>query len=143
MILSYIQNNKIGIQTISGALDDISNFLRVSMEEFWEQFGMELTGFFITTIDIAQDTEDGKQILQAISQKSAQSIAGYTWQQDQSFNVAKEALTKGGDVGLLGAVLITGGLSGGSQMGQMIMTPEPTAAEKAESQKQNRTRNWC
>ncbi|HON32122.1 MAG TPA: SPFH domain-containing protein [Candidatus Syntrophosphaera sp.] len=135
VILSYIQNNKIGIQTISGALDDISNFLRVSMEEFWEQFGMELTGFFITTIDIAQDTEDGKQILQAISQKSAQSIAGYTWQQDQSFNVAKEALTKGGDVGLLGAVLITGGLSGGSQMGQMIMTPEPTAAEKAESQK--------
>lgn len=127
VILSYIQTNGIGIKSVSGHLEQISNFLRVSMEEFWEQFGLTLTGFYITSIDLDHSTPDGRQILQAMSQKSAQSIAGYTWQQDQSFNVAKEALSKGGDVGLLGAVLMTGGLSGGGQMGQMMMTPAPTA----------------
>lgn len=127
VLLSYIQNNHIGIKTVSGELESVSSFLKISMEEFWEQYGMRLTGFFITTIDIDNSTEDGRQILKAMSQKSAQSIAGYTWQQDQSFNVAKEALTKGGDVGLVGAVLMTGGLSGGGQMGQMMMTPAPTS----------------
>ena len=132
VILSYIQNNHIGIKSVSSELESVSNFLRVSMEEFWEQYGMKLTGFFITTIDIDDSTNDGKQILRAMSQKSAQSIAGYTWQQDQSFQVAKEALTKGGDVGLLGAVLMTGGLSGGGQVGQMMMTPNPDPGQTAQ-----------
>jgi len=136
VLLSYLQNNRIGIKTVSSELETISNFLRISMEEFWEQFGMKLTGFFITTIDIDQDTEDGREILKAMSQKSAQSIAGFTWQQDQSFNVAKEALSKGGDVGLLGAVLMTGGLSGGGQMGQMMMTPAQTSDQTVPQQKE-------
>ncbi|PKN73748.1 MAG: hypothetical protein CVU49_09925 [Candidatus Cloacimonetes bacterium HGW-Cloacimonetes-2] len=131
LILSYIQNNGIGIKTVSAHLDQLSNFLRVSMEEFWEQFGMKLTGFYITSIDLDQSTVDGQQILKAMSQKSAQNIAGYTWQQDQSFNVAKEALSKGGDVGLLGAVLMTGGLSGGGKMGEMMMTPNGQGAQPA------------
>lgn len=133
VILSYIQTNGIGIKSVSGHLESISNFLRVSMDEFWEQFGMILTGFYITNIDLDQNTPDGQQILQAMSQKSAQSIAGYTWQQDQSFNVAKEALSKGGDVGLLGAVLMTGGLSGGGQMGQMMMSPASAAGQPQQS----------
>ena len=83
---------------------------------------MLLTGFFITSVDLDTSTEDGKKIAAALSDRSAQNIAGYTWQQKQSFGVAGNALSRGGDMGILGAAAMTGMLGGGG-MGQAMMQP--------------------
>jgi hypothetical protein len=61
---------------------------------------MLLTGFFITSVDIDTSTEDGKKISAALSDRSAQNIAGYTWQQKQGFGVANTALSGGGAIDL-------------------------------------------
>jgi len=109
VILSYMQNNKIGINSISGHLEELSKFLKTSIEEFWEDYGFLLKGFYITTIDIDATNEEGMRIRDALSKKSAQNIAGYTWQQGQTFEVAEKALTQGSEIGLFGAVMLTGG----------------------------------
>ena len=57
---------------------------------------MELTGFYITSVDLDSRTPDGKKIADALADRSAQNIAGYTWQQKQSFGVANNALSSGG-----------------------------------------------
>ena len=63
-----------------------------------------------------------QEILAAMSKRSAQNIAGYTWQQDRTFSVAEQALSNDGTGGILGALLLTGG-NGGSGMGSAIMQP--------------------
>ena len=124
-VIAFMQANQVGITTISARLDDLSNFIKEPLEEFWETYGMLLTGFYITSVDLDTSTEDGKKIAAALSDRSAQNIAGYTWQQKQGFGVANNALTQGSDLGMLGAVAMTGMLGGGGGMGQALMQPAP------------------
>ncbi|MCL2244956.1 MAG: SPFH domain-containing protein [Treponema sp.] len=122
-IITFMTANQVGITTISARLDDLSNFLKEPLKEFWEEYGMLLTGFYITSVDLDTSTADGQKIAAALSDRSAQNIAGYTWQQKQGFNVANNALSGGGDMGILGAAAMTGMLGGGGGMGQAMMQP--------------------
>jgi membrane protease subunit (stomatin/prohibitin family) len=122
-IIGFMSGNQVGITTISARLDDLSKFIEQPLKEFWEPYGMLLTGFFITSVDLDTSTEDGRKIAAAISDQSAQNIAGYTWQQKQGFGVADHALTQGGDMGILGAAAMTGMFGGGGGMGQALMQP--------------------
>ena len=133
VIISYMQTNRIGIKMISASLDNLSQFLEQPMREFWEDYGFILTGFYITSIDLDTSTEDGKKIAAAMADRSAQNIAGYTWQQKQSFNVANNAFSKGGDMGVMGAVMMTGAASN-SGMGNMMMQPPGMAQSQAPQQ---------
>lgn len=119
-IVSFMTSNRVGINQIAAYLEQLSKFLESPLKEFWEDYGMELTGFYITSVDLDTSTEDGRKIAAALSDRSAQNIAGYTWQQKQSFGVAGAALTKGGNVGVLGAVMMTGAM-GNSGMGSAMM----------------------
>ena len=126
-ITAFMQANQAGITTISARLEDLSNFIKEPLKEFWESYGMLLTGFYITSVELDTSTEEGKKIAAALSDRSAQNIAGYTWQQKQGFGVANNALSKGGDMGMLGAVAMTGMLGGGGGMGQAMMQPAQQA----------------
>ena len=122
-IISFMQANQIGITTISAHLEGLSNFINDPLKEFWEKYGMLLSGFYITSVDLDTSTEDGKKIAAALSDQAAQNIAGFTWQQKQGFGVANNALSGGSDLGMLGAVAMTGMLGGGGGMGQALMQP--------------------
>jgi membrane protease subunit (stomatin/prohibitin family) len=124
VIISFMQTNQVGITTISARLEDLSKFLNDPLKEFWESYGMFLAGFYITSVDLDESTPDGKKIAAALSDRSAQNIAGYTWQQKQGFGVANNALSQGGDMGILGAAAMTGMLGGGGGVGQMMMQPQ-------------------
>ncbi|MDR0639908.1 MAG: SPFH domain-containing protein [Spirochaetaceae bacterium] len=139
-VISFMQANGIGLQTISARLEDLSRFLHDPLKEFWESYGMLLTGFYITSVDLDTSTEDGKKIAAAMSDRSAQNIAGYTWQQQQGFKVAGDALTRGGDMGILGAAAMTGMLgSGGGGVGAAMMQP-PQTGGPADGYAPNQTR---
>ena len=128
-IIAFMQANQVGITTISARLDDLSKFIQDPLKEFWETYGMLLTGFYITSVDLDTSTEDGKKIAAALSDRSAQNIAGYTWQQKQGFGVANNALSGGSDMGILGAAVMTGmiGGGGGAGIGQAMMQPPQQA----------------
>ncbi len=117
-VLQFMINNRIGLKQISAHLDSISEHLKTVMLPFWENLGLELTKFYVTSIEIDSSTESGRRVLDAISRQSAQSIGGYTWQQEQAFGVANNAIDgiSNNNSGILGAVLATnmmGGLAGG------------------------------
>ncbi len=122
-VLQFMINNRIGIKQISAHLDNISEHLKNIMLPFWENLGLELTKFYITSIEVDSSTEVGRRVLDAISRQSAQSIGGYTWQQEQAFGVANNAIDgfSNNNGGLLGAVIATnmmGGLGGGGTVMQ-------------------------
>lgn len=120
VILQFIMSNRIGIKSISAFLEGLSDNLRQSIASYWEDYGFQLIGFYITTIEVDSNTDAGKAILKAMSQQSAQIIGGYTWQQSQVFELgdkAVDSIGKGNNQNsLLGAVLATnlmGNMSGG------------------------------
>ncbi len=136
-ILQFIQSNKIGIKQISGFLEHISETLKKSMIPFWEEYGFNLSGFYVTTIEVDGATEVGKRILEAMSRQSAQAIGGFTWQQSKVFETAENALNSndGGQGGLLGAVnasSMLGNLSSGG-----LMQAQPTQGNQTQSSNQN------
>lgn len=124
-IISYMNANRIGIMQVAGYLDPLSKFIEQPLKEFWEDYGFDLTGFFITSVDLDTSTAEGKKISDALADRSAQNIAGYTWQQKQGFGVAGEALSSGGNIGILGAAMMTGMMGGSGGIGQaMMMQPQ-------------------
>jgi membrane protease subunit (stomatin/prohibitin family) len=123
-IVQYMLKHRIGFKQISAYLDNLSEYLRGTMLPFWGNLGLDLTQFYITSVEIDSSTPDGKRVLYAIAQQSAMSITGHTWQQEKMFDVANNAVEglgngNGGLIGGLIAMNIAGGMGGGGGAGMM------------------------
>lgn len=126
VLLSYMQSQRIGIKSISAYLEPISQSLKASMLAFWEDYGFNLEGFYITSVEIDGTNAEGRRILEAIAGQSAQLIGGYSWQQAKAFKVAEGAVNAAGKGGMLGALMMTNlmGSGGGGAAGAMLQ-PSP------------------
>lgn len=123
-ILQYMLKHRIGFKQISAYLDMMSEYLRNVMNPFWENLGLELTKFYVSSIDIDDSTPDGRRVKDAIAQQSSMSITGHTWQQEQMFDTANNAIggLGSGNGGLLGGILainMLGGMGGNVSTGMM------------------------
>jgi membrane protease subunit (stomatin/prohibitin family) len=128
-ILQYMLKHRIGFKSISAYLADLSDYMKGTMTSFWENLGLDLTQFNITSIDIDDKTETGRKVKEAIAQQSAMSITGHTWQQEQMFNTANNAVdsfgnNNGGLIGGLMAMNMMGGMGGGGAVGGGMMQPQ-------------------
>lgn len=130
-ILQFMISNRIGIKQVSAYLDQISQHLREVMNPFWDDLGIELTRFYVSDIDVDDTTPEGRKVREAIGQQSSMSITGHTWQQEQMFGTANNALSGlgGGQGGPLGAVValgMMGGFGGGGMAGGQsgLMNPQ-------------------
>lgn len=127
-IVTYMTANHVGVMQISAYLDQLSTFISEPLTQFWDEYGIELTGFYVTSVDLDTSTPDGKKIADAMSDRSAQNIAGYTWQQKQSFGTVNNAVENSrGGIGMMGAAMMMGGGLGGNQsMAGAMMSPTGT-----------------
>ena len=126
-IVQFMQNNRVGFKQISAYLDSISNHLRESLNPFWTNLGLELTGFYVSAVDIDCSTPEGVQIKEALAQQSSMSITGHTWQQAQMFDTAQQAIggMSNGNGGLLGGLMAIGMMGGmGAGAAQGMMQPQ-------------------
>lgn len=92
VISQFIIQNRVGVKHLGAYMDQISEFLRQQTAPFWNDLGLELTKFYVNEIDIDDSTPEGQQIRQAIATQSTQSITGHTWQQEQMFSTANNAI---------------------------------------------------
>lgn len=128
-ILQFMIKHRIGFKSISAYLDQLSEYLKGTMSAFWENLGLDLTQFYITSIDIDTSTENGRRVAEAIAQQSSMSITGHSWQQEQMFGVANNAVDSfgngnGGLIGGLMAMNMMGGMGGGGAVGGGMMNPQ-------------------
>lgn len=129
VLLQFMQGHRIGIKSISAQLEPLSESLRTSMKGFWEEYGMSLIGFYVTSVDVDASSPVGQRILEAMSRQSAQAIGGYTWQQSQAFEVADkavDAMGQGNGGGILGAVMMTSMINQGGMGGALMQPAERT-----------------
>lgn len=132
LISSFMLQNNVGYKQISAYLDPLSTQLRAQMNDFWKDYGLELPKFYVSNIDIDTSTPEGKKIKDAIATQSSMSITGHTWQQEQMFGTANNAIGQfgnmGGGGGILGglmAINMMNGMSGGGgMMGGSMANPQ-------------------
>lgn len=129
-IVQFMGNNRIGYKSVSGHLDQLSEYLRSNLSGFWADYGIELCNFYITEIEIDDSTETGRRVKEAIAQQSSMHITGHTWQQEQMFNTAQGAVNSmgNGSGGMLGGLMAMGMMGGfggmGGGVGGSLMQPE-------------------
>ncbi|MDE6049214.1 MAG: SPFH domain-containing protein [Paramuribaculum sp.] len=147
-IVTYMTQNNIGYKGISAHLTGISDVLKIQLSDFLSDFGIELTKFYVSNIDIDTTTEEGVKIKEAIATQSSMSITGHTWQQEQMFGTANNALNSmsgmggGGLLGGLMAINMMNGM-GGAGMGS-AMNPQfqqPTFGGQANAAAANQGTN--
>jgi membrane protease subunit (stomatin/prohibitin family) len=127
VLLSYMQSQHIGIKSISAYLEPLSQALKASMLAFWEDYGFNLEGFYITSVEVDDRHPEGLKILDAIARQSAQQIGGYSWQQSKAFEVAEDAVSSvsEGKGGMLGALMMTSMMGGGAGAVGALLQPTP------------------
>lgn len=79
-----------------------------------------------------------------MSDRSAQNIAGYTWQQKQSFGTVNNAVENSrGGIGMIGAAMMMGGgMNGNPGMGSAMMTPNGNVCSRCGSAVPAGTEFW-
>lgn len=126
-IVTFMAQNHIGYKGISAHLSGLSDMLRSVLSEFWKDQGVELLKFYVSDIDIDTSTPEGQKVKEAIATQSSMSITGHTWQQEQMFDTANNAMNgmANGNGGLLGGLMAINMMGGmGAGMGGSVMNPQ-------------------
>lgn len=128
-IVTFMTQNNVGYKGISAHLAGLSDMLRATLSEFWKDQGIELTKFYVSNVDIDTSTPEGRKVKEAIATQSSMSITGHSWQQEQLFDTANNAMSSfaggaGGGGGLLGGLMAINMMNGmGAGMGN-AMNPQ-------------------
>ena len=127
-IVEFMNTQAVGIKSISANLNRLSTFLKGHLQPFWEEYGLELTKFYITEVSIDKSEDVGKRVADAIASQASMTITGHSWQQEQMFGVANKAVENigNGGNGLLASMMainMMGGGGFGANIGNGMMQP--------------------
>lgn len=136
-LAQFLIGNHIGLKRINAYIDMMGDQLRPVLSSFWDIYGILLSSFYFTEVEIDTATEIGAEAARGIASQSNQAISGHTWQQAEMFGLARDAVNNvgGGEGGLLGAVLATSMMGnmagGGSAMQPQYQQPSFTPVQGA------------
>lgn len=127
-IIQFMTSQRIGFKTVSAHLDAISGYIKPFLKPFWDDYGLSMTRFYINDIAIDTSTPEGRKVSEAIASQASMSITGHSWQQEQMFGMANNAVDQmggaaGGNGLLAGLVAMNmmGGMGGGGGMAAGMM----------------------
>ncbi len=129
----YFSKNRTGITEINNYLTEVADFARREMNEYFEDYGLELTKFDIDGINpheddpnyqriIAQQSEAASMDLESRAMARKRQREGYSYQQERQLDVMQTAAANEGMAGsMMGAGMGMGmGMGIGGMMGQQM-----------------------
>ncbi|MBO7069085.1 MAG: SPFH domain-containing protein [Bacteroidaceae bacterium] len=127
-IIQFMTSQRVGFKSISAHLDALSNFIKPNLQAFWEEYGLTMTKFYVTDISIDTSSAEGRKVAEALASQASMSITGHSWQQEQMFGVANNAVDQiggSGGNGLLAGIMAMNMMGGGmgAGMGAGMMQP--------------------
>lgn len=127
-IIQFMTGQGVGFKTVSAHLDSLSEYIKSYLLQFWGDYGLEMTKFYVNEISIDDSTAEGQKVKQALASQASMSITGHSWQQEQMFDMANNAVDQIGNVsggnGLIAGIMAmnmmgAGGMGGGMSAGLM------------------------
>lgn len=129
----YFSKNRTGITEINNYLTEVADFARREMNEYFEDYGLELTKFDIDGINpheddpnyqriIAQQSEAASMDLESRAMARKRQREGYSYQQERQLDVMQAAAANEGMAGsMMGASMGMGmGVGIGGMLGQQM-----------------------
>lgn len=124
-ISSYLIKKEISVMEINAYLDELSEFLKERIQPTMEEYGINLTGFYVNDISIPEDDSAVVKLKNALAKKAEMNIIGYDYQQERSFDTIEGAAVNPGSASssLMGAGMGLGmGLGLGGPFGNAFGT---------------------
>lgn len=125
-IIQFMTQNRVGLKSITAHLDALSQYIKESLLAFWEDYGMTMTRFYVNDITVDTTTAEGRKISEALASQASMSITGHSWQQEQMFGMANNAVDQIGNssqggllAGLMAMSMMSGRGMGGMGGGMM------------------------
>lgn len=129
----YFSKNRTGITEINNYLTEVADFARREMNEYFEDYGLELTKFDIDGINPHEDDPNYQRIIAQQSEAASMDLEsraiarkrqreGYSYQQERQLDVMQTAAANEGMAGsMMGAGMGMGmGVGIGGMMGQQM-----------------------
>ena len=138
----YFSQQRVSITEVNNYLFDLSDFAKKSLNEYFEDYGVELTKFDVEGINPHEDDANYQMVINAQAQAASRSIQGYTYQQERQLDVMETAAGNTGPAGgMMGAGMglgmgfgvggAMGGMMGGIAQNAMGATPTPPPMPQA------------
>lgn len=129
-IIHFMTSNNVGLKRVGGHLDSLSEYIKNNLLQFWQDYGLAMTKFYVSEISIDENAPGGKEIAEAIAKQASMSITGHSWQQEQMFGMANNAVDQIGNAsggngllaGLMAMNMMNGGMGGGGMASGMMQT---------------------
>lgn len=127
-IVQFMTNQHVGFKLISAHLENLSQYIKQNLLPFWQEYGLSMTKFYVTDITIDTSTPEGRKVSEALASQASMSITGHSWQQEQMFGVANNAVDQmsgaaGGNGILAGLMAMNMMGSFGNGVGSGMMQP--------------------
>jgi membrane protease subunit (stomatin/prohibitin family) len=119
-IAKEIVKKKVSILEISAELTALSDAIHRDLAERVDEFGLKIVNFFVNSIAVNKDDPSIRRLGDALAERAAMNIIGYSYQQKRSLDVLETAAGNEGTPGtLMGAGIGLGaGLGVGGAVGQ-------------------------
>jgi membrane protease subunit (stomatin/prohibitin family) len=120
---------QVGYKSISAHLDALSQYIKQSLLSFWQEYGLSMTKFYVTSVTVDTTTAEGRKVADALASQASMSITGHSWQQEQMFGMANNAVDQmgaaGGGNGLLAGLMAINMMNGmgSAGVGGSMMQP--------------------
>ena len=132
----YFSQQRVSITEVNNYLFDQSDFAKRSLNEYFEDYGVELTKFDVEGINPHEDDPNYQMVINAQAQAASRSIQGFTYQQERQLDVMETAAGNTGPMGgMMGAGMglgmgfgmggAMGGMMGGIAQNAMSAAPTP------------------
>lgn len=130
-LIQFMTNQRVGFKSVSAHLDALSEYIKSFLLPFWEEYGLIMTKFYVNDISIDTSTPEGKKVSEALASQASMSITGHSWQQEQMFGMANNAVDQigyaSGGNGLIAGLMAMNMMGGGGMGGGMssgLMQPQ-------------------
>ncbi|MGL5256278.1 MAG: SPFH domain-containing protein [Proteocatella sp.] len=91
---------------LNSYLTDISAIIKNEIQIEVENLGIEIVNFYIAAISLPEDNAELNKLKAALAKKAEMDVIGYTYQEEQSYETMKTAISKG--KGISSGIIETG-----------------------------------
>lgn len=91
---------------LNSYLTDISAIIKTEIQFEVENLGIEIVNFYIAAISLPEDNTELNKLKTALAKKAEMDVIGYTYQEEQSYETMKTAISKG--KGISSGIIETG-----------------------------------
>ena len=139
MIAETIIKQNVSIVHVATVVEEVSAIGKAKMAADFNKYGLEITDFFVNSINVPEDDPSVQRLKKALADKAEMDILGDRYAQKRTFDTMEAAASNEGGSGTMGAGLGMGmGYTMGNQMGnQMNQAMNPQAQQANMGYQQN------